>query len=76
MLETKLRVFQLRVFRFKYSAKWKARSWKTSEFDQCLRSNSEAFSSGFSVLGMVKNGKLGEKNLISYQKQNAYVYVL
>ena len=30
----KLRGFHLRVFRFECGAKWKSRSWKTSEFDQ------------------------------------------
>ena len=34
MEKRKLRGFQLRVFRFEYGAKWKTRSWKTSEFDQ------------------------------------------
>ena len=31
-LERKLRGFHLRVFRLGYSAKWKTRSWKNSEF--------------------------------------------
>ena len=29
----KLPGFQLRVFRFEYSTKWKTLSWKTSDFD-------------------------------------------
>ena len=69
----KLRGFHLRVFRFECSAKWKTRSWKTSEFDQSTSGSefdettseqiSEVFNSDFSVLGMVRNGKLGVENL-------------
>ena len=33
-LERKLRGFHLRVYRFGYSAKWKTRSWKNSEFGE------------------------------------------
>ena len=67
----KLRGFHLRVFRFECSAKWKSRSWKTSEFDQSTSEFdettsaqiSEVFNSDFSVLGIVQNGKLGVENL-------------
>ena len=67
----KLRGFHLRVFRFECSAKWKSRSWKTSEFDQSTsefdettsEQISEVFNSDFSVLGTVQNGKLGVENL-------------
>ena len=67
----KLRGFHLRVFRFECSAKWKCRSWKTSEFDQSTsefdettsEQISEVFNSDFSVLGIVQNGKLGVENL-------------
>ena len=67
----KLQGFHLRVFRFECSAKWKIRSWKTSEFDQSTsefdettsEQISEVFNSDFSVLGIVQNGKLGVENL-------------
>ena len=67
--QRKFRGFHVRVFRFECSAQWKTRRWKTSEFDQStLESNqnasekiSKVFIFEFSVLGMVQNGKLGEK---------------
>ena len=67
----KLRGFHLRVFLFECGAKWKSRSWKTSEFDQSTsefdettsEQISEVFISEFSVLGIVQNGKLGVENL-------------
>ena len=72
-LKRALRGFHFQVFRFGYSAKWKSRSWKTSEFDQSTSGSefdettseqiSEVFNSDFSVLGMVQNGKLGAENL-------------
>ena len=37
--------FQLRVLGFGCSAKWKARSWKTSEFDQCASEKTSRYSS-------------------------------
>ena len=67
----KLRGFHLRVLSFECSAKWKSRSWKTSEFDQSTsefdettsEQISEVFNSKFSVLGIVQNGKLRVENL-------------
>ena len=67
--ERKLRSFHLRVFRFGCTAKWKTRSWKTSEFDQrtsefnqnASEKISKVFISEFSVLGTVQMENLEEK---------------
>ena len=56
----KFRSFQLRVFRFEYSAKWKTRSWKTSEFDQCASEKTPRYSSpcfGYSAKWKTPSGK-------------------
>ena len=42
--QRKFRSFQLRVFRFEYSVKWKTRSRKTSEFDKCASDKTPRFS--------------------------------
>ena len=55
---------KLRVFRFGCSAKWNARSWKTSEFDKGASEKTPRFSTrSFRFCCIVPNGKLGMKNL-------------
>ena len=58
MPKRKLRGFQLRVFRFEYSVKWKAWSLIKGALEKIRGFNSEFF-----VLGIVQNGKLEVENL-------------
>ena len=54
-----LQGFQLRVSRFQYSAKWKARSWKASEVDQSALEKTPRFSTPnfrFWVLCKIETG--------------------
>ena len=58
--QIKLQGFQLRVFGFGYSAKWKTKSLKTSEFDQCASEKTPRFSApgfGYSAKWKTPSGK-------------------
>ena len=49
-------------FSYEYSEKWKTKSWKTSQFDQCASEKSPRFSTpgfGYSAKWKTPSGKTG-----------------
>ena len=60
--------FQLRVFGFGYSANWKTRRWKTSEFDQFASEKTPRFSTGgfgYSAKWKTPSGKTDSLRFLS-----------